>query len=86
MKNYYAVLQVLSNAPQEEIEAAYRKKVKFWGPRVSQNPKYAEIYAQVEEAYSVLRISSSRTLYDERLLDAKFEKYVGFTPEEYLLR
>src|ERR1051325_9691135 len=65
-KDYYAVLGVSSTAPQEEIKKAYRRLAKRYHPDANQNdPKAAERFKEISEAYQVVGDAEKRKQYDE---------------------
>lgn len=63
--DYYSILGVSQGASEQEIHKAYRKKAKEYHP--DRNPgdaKAAELYRQVDEAYSVLSDPVKKAAYD----------------------
>jgi curved DNA-binding protein CbpA len=77
--NYYDILELHSNVPQQDITKAYeRAKATYSGD----NPAIYTIFSQqearellilIEEAYMVLGNKSLRTIYDQRLLSGRFQ-------------
>lgn len=62
---YYDILGVSETASQEEIEAAYRQRVKETHPDQSDHPNAAQLFMQVQEAYDVLSDPEKREQYDD---------------------
>lgn len=65
-KDFYAVLGVPASASQDEIKKQYRKLAKRNHPDTNQNdPKAAERFKEISEAYNVLGDAEKRKQYDE---------------------
>ena len=65
-KDYYEVLGVNRDAPEEEIKKAYRKLAMKWHPdRNPDNPKAEEHFKEAKEAYEILTDGSKRAAYDQ---------------------
>jgi molecular chaperone DnaJ len=65
-KDFYAVLGVPASASQDEIKKQYRKLAKRNHPDTNQNdPKAAERFKEISEAYTVLGDAEKRKQYDE---------------------
>src|SRR5215469_8651230 len=65
-KDFYAVLGVPASASQDEIKKQYRKLAKKNHPDTNQNdPKAAERFKEISEAYNVLGDVEKRKQYDE---------------------
>lgn len=65
MNNHYSTLGISRNATQEQIKQAYRKLSKKHHPDVSGGSKESEkIFLEVQEAYTVLKNTTSREAYD----------------------
>src|ERR1700745_3741927 len=64
-KDYYAVLGVPASATQEEIKKTYRKLAAKHHPDKNQHdPKAAERFKEISEAYQVLGDAEKRKQYD----------------------
>jgi molecular chaperone DnaJ len=65
-KDFYSVLGVNSSASHDEIKKAYRRLAKKHHPDANQNdPKAAERFKEISEAYTVLGDEEQRKKYDE---------------------
>lgn len=64
-KNYYGILDIASDASQEEIKAAYRKKVKRYHPDHYGHDRDRDPFLDVQEAYEVLSDPAQRADYDD---------------------
>ena len=65
-KDYYAVLGVPASATQDEIKKQYRKLAAKHHPDKNQNdPKAAERFKEISEAYQVLGDAEKRKQYDQ---------------------
>jgi len=65
-KDFYAVLGVSASASQDEIKKQYRKLAAKHHPDKNQNdPKAAERFKEISEAYQVLGDAERRKQYDE---------------------
>lgn len=66
MQDFYSTLGVTREATPEEVKKAYRKKALECHPDRNQNdPKAADIFKRVSEAYEVLSDANKRRLYDQ---------------------
>src|SRR6266436_229038 len=65
-RDYYEVLGVTRTAAVDEIKSAYRKAALKWHPdRSPENKSEAEVkFRECTEAYSVLRDTQKRQIYD----------------------
>src|SRR3954465_5115602 len=65
-KDFYAVLGVSASASQDEIKKQYRKLASKHHPDKNQNdPKSAERFKEISEAYQVLGDADKRKQYDQ---------------------
>jgi len=65
-KDFYAVLGVASSASADEIKKQYRRLAKTHHPDANQNdPKAAERFKEISEAYNVLGDAEKRKQYDD---------------------
>lgn len=65
-KDYYAVLGVPASASQDAIKKQYRKLAKKFHPDTNANdPKAAERFKEISEAYTVIGDAEKRKQYDD---------------------
>jgi DnaJ-class molecular chaperone len=65
-RDYYEILGVSKTASADEIKKAHRKLVRQYHPDVNRdNPKAAEKFNEVQEAYDVLSDAGKRRNYDQ---------------------
>jgi molecular chaperone DnaJ len=65
-RDYYEVLGINRDAPEDEIKKAYRKLAMKWHPdRNPENPKAEEHFKEAKEAYEILSDGSKRAAYDQ---------------------
>ncbi|HLA22587.1 MAG TPA: DnaJ C-terminal domain-containing protein, partial [Nitrosopumilaceae archaeon] len=63
-RDYYEVLGVQKNAPQDEIKSQYRKLALKFHPDRNKSPDATEHFKEISEAYAVLSDSEKRKIYD----------------------
>jgi molecular chaperone DnaJ len=65
-RDYYEVLGINWDAPEEEIKKAYRRLAMKWHPdRNPDNPKAEEHFKEAKQAYEVLSDAQKRGAYDQ---------------------
>src|SRR5574338_1388586 len=65
-KDYYAVLGVSSTASAEDIKKQYRRLAKKYHPDANPNdPKAADRFKEISEAYQVIGDADKRKQYDD---------------------
>lgn len=64
-RNYYDILEIKTNASEQEIKSAFRKLARKWHPDVAGNsPDVVKRFKEINEAYEVLSDSDKRKKYD----------------------
>lgn len=76
MKNYYQILNIPSNAGDEEIKNAYYAMAKKFHPDKNlRNPYYsADKFREIQEAYRILSNEQEKAIYDQQFLYLYAEK------------
>lgn len=78
-KDFYAILGVSASASQDDIKKQYRKLAAKHHPDKNQNdPKAAERFKEISEAYQVLGDAEKRKQYDEMRRLGAFGGFGGF--------
>src|SRR5215210_5729057 len=77
-KDFYAVLGISSSASQDEIKKQYRRLAAKHHPDKNPNdPKAAERFKEISEAYTVLGDPGKRKQYDEMRRLGAFTNFGG---------
>ncbi len=80
-KDFYSVLGVSSTASQDEIKKAYRRLAKRYHPDANQNdPKAADRFKEISEAYQVVGDADKRKQYDDMRRYGAFSGFSGGRP------
>src|SRR5690242_18792177 len=83
-KDFYAVLGVPASASQDEIKKQYRKLAAKYHPDKNQNdPKAADRFKEISEAYQVLGDAEKRKQYDQMRQLGAFGGFGGFNSGRY---
>jgi DnaJ-class molecular chaperone len=64
--NYYEILEVLPNAPREEIKRAYRRLARLYHPDGSNIKTSDKSFVDIQQAYETLADPEKRLRYDKR--------------------
>jgi curved DNA-binding protein CbpA len=71
-KNYFAILEITSNATPNEVHSAYRRLAKAFHPDRYRGG--SEPFKQIQEAYSILGNPIKRKAYENRLTNVRVRK------------
>ena len=77
-RDYYKILGIVRDAPQDEIKRAYRKLARKFHPDVSKDPDAEKKFKEVGEAYEVLSDPEKRAAYDK--FGSKWQSGQDFQP------
>lgn len=95
IKDYYAVLGVTPETPEQEIKRAFRKLARQYHPDVSKLPDAEQRFKEINEAWEVLKDPAKRAEYDrirqggwqqaagEGFRQPQNDFYSGDHPEDY---
>ncbi|MBE0472273.1 MAG: DnaJ domain-containing protein [Methyloprofundus sp.] len=64
-KDYYKIMGIAKDAPQDEIKRAYRKLARKYHPDVSKEKNAEQRFKELGEAYEVLKDPEKRAAYDQ---------------------
>ena len=79
MRNPYDVLGVSKTANAKDIKSAFRRLAKKHHPDSNKDPKAAERFAEVNQAYEIIGDADKRAKYDRGEIDEEGkEKFAGF--------
>lgn len=78
MKDYYRILEIGPDATEDAIKKSFRKLAKTYHPDTNGgDPKAAERFQEINEAYSVLSDETKRKAYDDERLGRAERKNAG---------
>lgn len=77
-KDYYDILGVKRDTPQDEIKRTYRKLARKYHPDISKEPDAEKHFKEIGEAYEVLKDPEKRAAYDQ--LGANWQAGQDFRP------
>ena len=62
--DYYKILEIDENAPDEEIRTKYKELAKKWHPDHNSDPKAVDMFQKISIAYDALKNPQTRLKYD----------------------
>lgn len=80
MVNYYDILGVKSDAPQNEIKAAYRKLALKYHPDKNKDKEADEKFKNINNAFNILSNEDKRRAYDNGTMDDGFSMNFNVDP------
>ncbi|MBS4761069.1 MAG: J domain-containing protein [Clostridium sp.] len=67
-RNYYRILEISTQASDEQIKLAYRRLVKRWHPDLNNNSSESQQrLKEINEAYEILSDPTARTIYNQTI-------------------
>ncbi len=89
VKDYYRILNIPSSATTEDVRKAFRKLAQEYHPdKNNSDPKAAEKFSDIQEAYRVLSAPKTRAEYNYARYTQnpkRSMKHPAYTPEDILL-
>ena len=78
LKDYYEVLGVPKNVSQTGIKKAFRKLARKYHPDLNQDdPNATQKFAELAEAYYVLKSNDMRNQLDARIISEYCQSFIG---------
>lgn len=81
MKDYYKILEVPQDAPQEDVKKAFKRLAKKYHPDTNKGEKTEEKFKELSEAYEVLGREDARKKYDEARSGTGSFNFEGFSKD-----
>ena len=79
-KNYFAILEITSNATPNEVHSAYRRLAKAFHPDHYRGG--SEPFKKIQEAYSILGNPIKRKAYEKKLTNVRVRKTPVIRPKD----